>query len=170
MNTQNFIVTPELFASREKRFGTYILDIIGYYILAVLIGVGIGLLASIGIEAPLNYLTDLDSLENLVLTLIIYFTYYILFETLLHRTLGKFITQTKVVMEDGSKPGVLDIILRTLCRLIPFEFFSFLGEKGRGWHDSMSNTYVVDIKKFEAKKRTQLDLDLIGVTSQTDSV
>jgi len=32
---------------------------------------------------------------------------------------------------------------RTLCRYIPFEPFSFLGNKPIGWHDSLSKTLVV---------------------------
>ena len=69
-------------------------------------------------------------------------------------------------MEDGSKPIFQDIFLRSLCRFIPFEVFSFLGSEGRGWHDSMSNTYVVDIAKFEAKKKSQSELEQIGVAQE----
>jgi uncharacterized RDD family membrane protein YckC len=46
--------------------------------------------------------------------------------------------------------------------LIPFEQFSFFGEDGKGWHDSISKTYVVDIAKYEAKKATFEGLDEIG--------
>ena len=93
-------------------------------------------------------------------TLTIYYTtnllliYYTTIETLTGRSLGKFITKTKVVIYDGSKPTFNEILVRSLCRLIPLEHFSFLGEDGNGWHDSISKTYVVDIAKFEAKKAT----------------
>lgn len=69
--------------------------------------------------------------------------YYIFFEGLLSRTPGKFITRTKVIMKDGSKPDLGQIILRTLIRLIPFEIFSFIGKNPLGWHDKWSNTMVV---------------------------
>jgi hypothetical protein len=45
---------------------------------------------------------------------------------------------------DGSKPGLRTILLRTLCRFIPFEPFSFFGE--RGWHDGLSDTLVVSTR------------------------
>jgi len=45
---------------------------------------------------------------------------------------------------------------------------SFLGDSGRGWHDSISNTYVVDERKFNAKKSNQLELELIGVVPIED--
>lgn len=48
------------------------------------------------------------------------------------KTIGKYITKTIVVMEDGSKPKASDIVLRSLCRLIPFDAFSFLGTEGKG--------------------------------------
>ena len=78
--------------------------------------------------------------------------------------LGKFVTGTMVLMEDGSKPTFKDIFIRSLCRLIPFEAFSFLGAEGRGWHDSMSDTYVVDVKKHQAKLNSQSEIELIGKT------
>ncbi len=32
------------------------------------------------------------------------------------------------------------------------------------WHDTISKTYVVDIAKFEAKKKAANELDLKGVS------
>lgn len=86
------------------------------------------------------------------------------------RSIGKYFTKTKVVMEDGSVPKTTDIILRTLCRLIPFNAFSFFNDEARGWHDSMSDTYVVDIEKFEAKRNTQSELDMIGVHLENNGI
>ncbi|WNH08862.1 hypothetical protein [Thalassobellus suaedae] len=48
--------------------------------------------------------------------------------------------------------------------MIPFDALSFLGTIGKGWHDSISSTYVVDIGRFEAKKKTFSELDQIGVS------
>ena len=37
-----------------------------------------------------------------------------------------------------------DILVRTFCRYIPFEAFTFLGNKSPiGWHDKLSKTIVV---------------------------
>jgi uncharacterized RDD family membrane protein YckC len=68
------------------------------------------------------------------------------------RTVGKFITQTIVVDEHGEKPHHETILIRSLCRLIPFNPFSVLF-LGRGWHDSISKTYVVNKKALDEKKR-----------------
>jgi uncharacterized RDD family membrane protein YckC len=69
--------------------------------------------------------------------------YYILMEGIFGRTLGKLITGTVVVDGFGNKPSFGKIIGRSFARLIPFEAFSFLGSTGRGWHDSLTDTYVV---------------------------
>ena len=56
-------------------------------------------------------------------------------------------------MKDGSKPDGKAIFRRTVSRLIPFEFFTFLGANSRGWHDVISNTYVVKKHEFVEKKK-----------------
>jgi len=161
MNTSNFRVTTDLYASKGNRFVNFIIDTIAYYILIFILSVAFGILAAIGITGPLSMLAE-EGIAVYVFSFGVFFIYFMIFEVFLQRSLGKYITKTKVVMEDGSKPKASDIIIRSLCRLIPFEVFSFLGEDGRGWHDSMSDTYVVDIKKFETKRKTQNELELIG--------
>ena len=74
------------------------------------------------------------------------FTYYMLFEIFWQKTPGKWITRTKVVMADGSKPDFLHILGRTFSRFIPFEPFSFLGKNPVGWHDQLSKTRVINDK------------------------
>ncbi len=69
--------------------------------------------------------------------------YYLLLEGFFKITIGKCITNTIVVNESGERPSFMTIAGRTLCRFIPFDAFSFLGANSRGWHDSMSGTYVV---------------------------
>ncbi|MFM7319451.1 MAG: RDD family protein, partial [bacterium] len=66
-------------------------------------------------------------------------------ETATGRTFGKWITGTIVIHEDNDKPDFGQIIVRTICRMIPFEVFSFLGGNPQGWHDRFSRTKVVDI-------------------------
>jgi uncharacterized RDD family membrane protein YckC len=76
--------------------------------------------------------------------------YYAAFEWRNGRTLGKLLTGTRVVSEDGTKPRLRRIVGRTLARFIPFDAFSFLGgEQGRpvGWHDSLSRTRVVRVRR-----------------------
>jgi uncharacterized RDD family membrane protein YckC len=43
------------------------------------------------------------------------------------RTIGKLITGTKAVNEDGTEMSPKTIVIRSLIRMIPFELFSALG-------------------------------------------
>ncbi|MBW1297916.1 RDD family protein [Aquimarina litoralis] len=71
-----------------------------------------------------------------------FFAYYSIMEIKFQKTIGKFITKTKVVKMNGEKPTEGDIIARTLCRLIPFDRISFVFVKN-GIHDFLSKTTVV---------------------------
>ncbi|MGO4911740.1 RDD family protein [Leeuwenhoekiella sp. W20_SRS_FM14] len=73
---------------------------------------------------------------------ILFLVYYGVSEYFFQKTLGKYFTKTKVVNLDGSKPGALAILIRTLCRLIPFDRLSFLLFK-KGFHDKLSHTQVI---------------------------
>jgi hypothetical protein len=75
--------------------------------------------------------------------MLLLFMYYFIFESAFQRTPGKFLTNTYVVLRDGSKPGMAAIALRTISRFIPFEVFSFYG--GTWWHDRFSKTMVINI-------------------------
>ncbi|MFZ1677827.1 MAG: RDD family protein [Saprospiraceae bacterium] len=72
----------------------------------------------------------------------VYWGYYIITEYFFQKTLGKLITKTKVVSVFGDKPPIWLLILRTLCRSIPFEYFSFLVTV-EGIHDILSKTRVI---------------------------
>ena len=69
--------------------------------------------------------------------------YYFGMEVLFQRTIGKFLTKTKVVNQDGEKPTPSQITFRTFCRLIPLDQFSFLFVR-KGFHDYFSNTMVIE--------------------------
>jgi uncharacterized RDD family membrane protein YckC len=71
-------------------------------------------------------------------------------------------------MEDGSKPDFGTTLKRTLCRIIPFEQFSFLGSQSRGWHDSICGTYVVNKKVFDEKHKQFYELDEIGKSQEIE--
>lgn len=81
-----------------------------------------------------------------IVALIIYpltfLVYYILFETIYGKTLGKFLTKTKVVDSNNNKPSFKNILSRSLLRLIPFDFYSYVFND-LGWHDKYSKTKVV---------------------------
>jgi uncharacterized RDD family membrane protein YckC len=56
-------------------------------------------------------------------------------------TLGKLITGSRAIREDGKELTFKNALLRSLSRMVPFEPFSALG--GTPWHDSWTNTRVV---------------------------
>lgn len=124
-----------MIASKGSRFATFILDYIGYIILSMFIGFTIGIVfRDEGIEA-------MEQVPSLLIGLTIIAVYYVFFEGIWGRTPGKFVMGTIVVTEQGERPSFGQIIIRTLCRFIPFEPFSCLGE--RGWHDSIPKVHVV---------------------------
>ena len=59
------------------------------------------------------------------------------------QSIGKMITGTIVVTEDGQKPSFGQILGRSFARIVPFEPFSFLGNDASGWHDKWSETKVI---------------------------
>ena len=73
------------------------------------------------------------------------------------------ITGTIVIDKNGNKPGFRAILIRTLIRFIPIDTLTFLGNSGRGWHDSFSNTYVVKKKALDESIDLHYEFDLIGV-------
>jgi uncharacterized RDD family membrane protein YckC len=85
-----------------------------------------------------------------------------IFESLTGKSIGKYVTNTKVMMADGSKPEPYSIFIRSLSRLIPFDQLSFLGTIPRGWHDTLSKTVVVDLKKYNQELEMQDSINEIG--------
>ncbi|GDX97311.1 hypothetical protein LBMAG47_29760 [Planctomycetia bacterium] len=130
-------VDPSSIAGQGARLANLIIDSIGQLIFGFLFGI---LVALVGGEAGIAWL---ESIPDLLLGVFLTLLYYIVFEAITSRTLGKLITGTRVVNAVGLPPSFGQIIGRTLCRFIPFEMFSFLGTPTRGWHDRFSETYVV---------------------------
>ena len=76
-----------------------------------------------------------------LIVIVNYLVYYTLFEKLFRgQTIGKFFTRTKAIRNDGEELAFKDALLRSLCRLIPFEVLSGFSVP---WHDSFTNTMVV---------------------------
>jgi uncharacterized RDD family membrane protein YckC len=60
------------------------------------------------------------------------------------------LTKTRVIDIYGNKPELGTNILRNIIRLVPFEIFSCLSE--RGWHDRWSETFVVKDEEYNKIK------------------
>ena len=166
-NFGNVEITDDMLADRSKRIGNLVVD----YIICITISIGVGLLG--------NWLYDTYGYNGLavgdfttmgenhfrfdLLQLFVSIIFYGLFESLLSRTPAKYITDTKVVMRDGTKPDSTAIFIRTLCRQIPLEALSFLfGQFAVGWHDRISKTLVVDVNKYNSALRKKDSIDTIG--------
>ena len=91
---------------------------------------------------PLNAKDDLQMLLGYLLLFTSFMGYYTFMETKYQKTIGKFMTKTKVVNKNGSKPEVGDIVRRTFYRLIPFDRVSFLFSPN-GFHDRLSDTTII---------------------------
>ena len=85
------------------------------------------------------------------LAIITFLAYYVLFEFYFQRTLGKFLSGTKVIDTTGNKPTFLTILKRSISRLIPVDIFFYLFSK-RGLHDRLSNTIVVKKSRLESEQ------------------
>lgn len=161
-----FTVTEDLYASKGKRFINYIIDLIVFFILFMLLLTLFGfilLLIGADLETFLYELENINRLLDRVISAILYSLSFIAIESLLKgRTIGKYITKTKVVDIHGNVPSLGVIFKRSFSRIIPFDAFSFLGDEGRGWHDTISETYVVDVEKLKNKKTIARDLADLG--------
>lgn len=132
-------------ATQGQRFTNFVIDYIFLIGFGAIVGAGIGLI--LGFYAPehLSILDESNRFVEYVFGFIIGTIYYSFFEGFTGRSIGKFFTKTKVVTEEGERPDFGTILVRTICRHIPFNAFSFLSSDAAGWHDRFSKTRVVTI-------------------------
>lgn len=126
-------------ATHGPRFLNMIIDQIVVGVMNV--GVNIMLIIAFG---GTNAAGEPDAgIPGVIANLALMIAYYTLSEGIFGKTLGKLATGTRVVGMDGLKIPMGKAFTRSLCRLIPFEAFSFLGSNARGWHDSITKTWVI---------------------------
>lgn len=167
MENGQFRVTNDMMATQGQRLANYFIDLLVQYGLTFGLGFVLAALALfLGFDGFLNWLTTIDKLTEYLFGVVMLILYYSFFEILFARSVAKYITKTVVVMADGSKPSAGTIVKRTFCRIIPFNHLSFLGNSGRGWHDSISDTYVVKKDLLEQRMRIHNSFDEIGQTQE----
>ena len=143
-------------ASTGQRFVNYLIDLIIYdvvvrFVIDPLVASGNYFIYS------QFYNTTVLILINQVFFFVLYTSYMFLLETIFKgRSIGKFVTGTRAVNEDGSYISTKTALLRSLCRIVPFEPLSALGSLPRPWHDRWTHTYVVDEKKSVLNPTLQL--------------
>ncbi len=135
-------------ASGGKRFANYIIDLIVFYALLFGSGIIIGLLNPEAFDSlPEDDSVGYGLLDRL-LGLVLYGLYMFIVEALFKgKSLGKLITGTRAVNEDGSNLSAKTALLRGLSRAVPFNAFSALGTPCYPWHDKWTNSYVIDEKE-----------------------
>jgi uncharacterized RDD family membrane protein YckC len=146
---EGYIDNHFVYATQGQRFLNWLIDnILMRFGLAWLTGTAVGVI--IGIVAP-DFLANIaysDAIFSplwLIGILIAYFN-YIIYYTLCEKlfkgyTLGKLITGTRAIRQDGGELSFKDAILRSLSRCVPFEVFS--GFSTLTWHDSWTDTMVI---------------------------
>ena len=138
-------------ASTGQRFLNFLIDnLLMNYGLSILTSIGVGVL--LGLLFP-DYMFRLSedpdsttSIDIFLLTYAVGIINYLVYYPICEKgfkgyTLGKLITGTRAIRNDGGELTFKDAFLRSLCRLIPFEVFSGFG--GYPWHDSLTNTMVI---------------------------
>lgn len=159
-------IPKEVLANKSQRFINFCID----FIVRILIFLGIGFIIGITDQFLMtDYVGSLESitrLQEIFIELLLVSIYYLLMEILTARTIGKYITGTMVVDYYGNKASSQHIAMRTLCRFVPFDPLSFLGEDGKGWHDKWSQTLVIDVKKFNDDKQRKIEFDELGVSDE----
>ena len=134
-------------AGRWRRFFNWMIDRVCFTLLILATAFVYAIwLDSQGDAAGLAAMEEEHFLRDLALTFGAMLVYYIPMEGFFGLTIGKLVTGTRVVDEHGGRPTWGQVVGRTFSRLIPFEPFSVLFStdgKIRGWHDSLSGTWVV---------------------------
>lgn len=138
-----------ILASKNLRFLNFVIDILLKRLTIWILIIAVELILP---EYKLGIISQLDSFDKMETYLfwsITSFFYYTITEAFLSRSLAKYFTNTIVVLEDGSKPKLIDILARSSLRLIPFEYFTFLRGRKQGLHDQFSKTFVVKNDKLK---------------------
>lgn len=145
-NTAPEYYTPD----RGKRFANYFIDRI--ILVALFFGVGV-LYAMMPSSSNNDFYydgySDTSVMEELMLQVVSIFIsifYYACTEYFMNgKSIGKLVTKTRVIRRSGGELTFLRCIGRSAARLIPFEAFSiFFNDNNIMWHDSLSDTMVVE--------------------------
>lgn len=137
-----------MLASGIKRFFNNIIDNTAYYAFAKIYNLFIARLYFEAYYEALHFNLTLIILIDTLISLCLYVLFLTGMETIFKgKTLGKLLTGTRAVLEDGSQITFRKAILRGLVRIIPFEFLSAFGSPSYPWHDRWTHTYVIDEKQ-----------------------
>lgn len=118
------------------------IGLVDVFVIFIIFGISIDILIPV---AKIN--KNEGTIETTLYSVII--LYYVVFEYFFKgRTIGKFITKTKVINKEGNPPALKQVFIRIFARYLPFEYLTILTRKDRTTlHDGASVTRVIKIKK-----------------------
>lgn len=129
-------------ASKKKRFLNYFIDSAIYLTLNFLLILYIK--TSSSIIGDYLFSNFSDGLSIIFIPVLIYILYYTLTEYKYGQTIGKMITNTKVITKSGGKITFSHALVRSICRAMPFDSLTYIGSKSIGFHDQVSGTLVIN--------------------------
>jgi uncharacterized RDD family membrane protein YckC len=140
------VSTQYIRASTGKRIANYLIDIVAFYIVIFILFVIWGFIDADAVSA---FLDDNDSgIGMRIVGILLYALFMGLQETIFKgRSIGKFITNTKAIRDDGSPISASVAFARGFSRAVPFVIFSAFGNPCSPWQDRWTNTIVADLKK-----------------------
>mgnify|MGYP003594864701 CR=1 FL=1 len=134
-------------ASQGQRFLNWLIDniLLRLVITYLTAEIAVRLLFNLAPDYTIRIFAE-QSFEYYLISYIIVGFHYMFYYTICEKafkgyTLGKLLTGTRAIRNNGDDLSLKDAFLRSLSRFVPFEAFSGLGD--RPWHDSWTNTTVV---------------------------
>ncbi len=135
-------------ASKEQRCINFVVDnLIMKFSLAYATSIGFAWVLGLAFPVFRDMLFATDSWLPIVVSIYMvsrvnYVIYYTICEKFFNGyTLGKLISGTRAIREDGDELTLKNAIHRSFSRFLPFEFLS--GFSDRPWHDSWTKTTVI---------------------------
>jgi uncharacterized RDD family membrane protein YckC len=152
-------------AEKLTRFANFFIDrlvISAFFLTLGFIASLLYNLANIDFLIKIVYkMSEMNRFLDVLITSLIYFIYTFLIEYFTKgRSVGKYITGTKVICTDGTEPTFNDYLIRNISRIVPFDTLSFFGENG--WHDKWSETRVINIKNYQAEIQAKSEIEDLG--------
>jgi uncharacterized RDD family membrane protein YckC len=136
-------------ASLGQRFGNFIIDFAVYWPIATLVFELVAFIIVSSWKIDFSLLTSQQlkpTMSDYAIAGLAYIGIYTLFEGASGgRSIGKWLTGTKVIKVDGSACKMEDAFFRSVFRLVPFEIFSGLDGHDM-WHDKWTQTRVIKIE------------------------
>jgi uncharacterized RDD family membrane protein YckC len=159
METENTLEPVGLFedfvqhkdAAVGQRFLNWLIDnLLMRFGLSYVTGMGVGvLIVNFFPDFASRIVNEGETIDLFILGYAIGIFNYLIYYTICEKafrgyTLGKVITGTRAIRDDGEELKLGDAFKRSLIRLIPFEVLSGFGN--RPWHDSWTRTKVIQVR------------------------